>query len=167
MNAELRRIFAELVELPAARQEQALERYLSSGTGSSLPTFYAMLAENRLREGRLDEAAAVIRTALERIESFGEQCYLPECRRIEAAVRLQQGAGLGETRGILEDALGVARRQGAKGWELRLVRDLARVLVEAGEVREAGDLLAPVLEGMAEGRQTADFLEAEAVLRSV
>ncbi len=144
--------------------ESALERYVASGTGSSLPKFYALVAENHVRAGKIDEADLMVRKALERIDSFGEQCYLPECRRIEAAVRVKQGTPFSETRAILDSALSVAQAQKAQGWQLRLKRDLAQLLLEAGHRQEAVDILLPMLESMSEGQDTADYREAKALL---
>ncbi|MCK0150517.1 AAA family ATPase [Marivita sp. S6314] len=144
--------------------EGALERYIASGTGSSLPKFYAMLAENRLRENRRGDAERVIRKALDRIEEFGERCYLAECLRIDAAIRAQNGASLAETRTHLRTALDIARDQNAVGWELRISRDLARHLLDAGAHQEAADLLSPVLGRITEGHQTADYVESKALL---
>ena len=61
-------------------------------------------------------------------------------------------------------ALGLARRQGARTWELRAAVSLARLWADRGERRKAHDLLAPVYGWFTEGFDTADLREAKALL---
>jgi predicted ATPase len=64
----------------------------------------------------------------------------------------------------LEAALEVARRQGAKMWELRAGSSLARLLAEQGERQKAYDLLAPIYSWFTEGFDTQDLKEAKVLL---
>jgi len=64
----------------------------------------------------------------------------------------------------LEQALRMAREQGAKSLELRTVISLARLWGELGRRAEARELLAPVYGWFAEGFDTADLKEAKALL---
>ena len=61
-------------------------------------------------------------------------------------------------------ALGIARRQQAKSWELRAATSLARLLRDQGRQAEARDLLAPVYGWFTEGFDTLDLKEANALL---
>jgi predicted ATPase len=58
----------------------------------------------------------------------------------------------------------VARRQGAKGWELPAVTTLARLWLDRGRRGEARDLLAPLYGRFTEGFDTPDLKEAKALL---
>jgi hypothetical protein len=59
---------------------------------------------------------------------------------------------------------GVARRQQAKSLELRAAMSLARLWQQQGKRSEAHELLVPVYGWFAEGFDTADLLEAKALL---
>ena len=58
----------------------------------------------------------------------------------------------------------IARRQQAKGYELRAAVNLARLWGDQGCRAEALDLLAPVYGWFTEGFDTADLKEAKALL---
>ena len=61
-------------------------------------------------------------------------------------------------------ALGIAREQEAKLWELRAATSLARLHCDQGRRSEAGDLLAPVYGWFTEGFDTLDLKAAKALL---
>ena len=63
-----------------------------------------------------------------------------------------------------EQALEIARRQQARSLELRAARDLVRLWAERGERQRALDLLTPVCDWFTEGFDTADLIEAKALL---
>jgi predicted ATPase len=61
-------------------------------------------------------------------------------------------------------ALALARRQGARFWELRAAMSMARLWRDQGKRDEARELLAPVYGWFTEGFDTRDLKEAKAVL---
>ena len=61
-------------------------------------------------------------------------------------------------------AIGIARQQSAKSWELRAATSLARLWRDQGKRVEARDLLAPVYGWFTEGFETADLRDAKALL---
>jgi predicted ATPase len=69
-----------------------------------------------------------------------------------------------EAAACFDRSLAVARRQGAKMWELRTTVSLARLRRERGRHAEARDLLAPVYGWFTEGFDTPDLKEAKALL---
>ena len=64
----------------------------------------------------------------------------------------------------MREALDAARATGARWWELRAARDLARLLRDRGRVAEARGLLAPVYASFTEGFGFPDLVEARALL---
>jgi predicted ATPase len=64
-------------------------------------------------------------------------------------------------------ALEVARRQGARWWELRATTSAARLRGMKREKALARRMLAPVVDGFTEGRDTPDFREARALLATL
>jgi predicted ATPase len=63
-----------------------------------------------------------------------------------------------------EKALTVARDQHAKSWELRAATSLARLWMQNSRGDEARQLLAPIYEWFTEGFDTADLIDAKALL---
>ena len=61
-------------------------------------------------------------------------------------------------------SLTVARSQQAKSWELRTATSLARLWQSQDKRQEAYDLLAPVYNWFTEGFDTADLMDAKALL---
>ena len=64
----------------------------------------------------------------------------------------------------LRKAIAVARKQGAKSWELRAATTLARLLVSQGNQVEALAVLTPIHDWFTEGRDTKDLNEAAQLL---
>jgi predicted ATPase len=64
-----------------------------------------------------------------------------------------------------QQALAVARKQGARLWELRAAVSLARLWAGQGEQRKAHDLLAPIYGWFTEGFDTQDLKDAGALLK--
>src|SRR4051794_15230334 len=106
---------------------------------------------------------AVLSQALERVEGTDERWFEAELRRTLGELHLHAGAGR-EAAQCFAAALGVARRQGARWWELRATTSLCRLWAEGGERRKAHDTLAPVYCRFTEGFDAPDLRDARAVL---
>jgi predicted ATPase len=63
--------------------------------------------------------------------------------------------------------LDLARRQGARSWELRCATSLARLWRDQDRSNEACELLAPVYNRFTEGFATADLGAAKALLEEL
>jgi predicted ATPase len=88
--------------------------------------------------------------------------------RLKGELLLQQDvldASGAET--CFQHAMGIARQQHAKSWELRAATSLARLWQSQGKCEEARKLLAPVYNWFTEGFDTVDLQEAKAVLEEV
>jgi predicted ATPase len=62
------------------------------------------------------------------------------------------------------DAIELARRQGAKSWELRATTSLARLLASQERGDEARSMLAEIYGWFTEGFETADLKDAKVLL---
>jgi predicted ATPase len=113
--------------------------------------------------GRVEEGLALLGEALQIVERTGERWFAAELNRHKGQLLLRQGQSeAGEE--LYHKALGIAREQEAKLWELRAAASLARLRRDQGRRAEARDLLAPVYGWFTEGFATPDLLEAKALL---
>jgi predicted ATPase len=106
---------------------------------------------------------ATLSEALAFVEESGERYYEAELLRLQAEFQLQEGREA-EAEASLHSALRVARRQKAKGWEVRAANTLARLWHKQGKGTEARQLLSPLYEWFDEGCGTPDLEEAAALL---
>ena len=65
------------------------------------------------------------------------------------------------------EAIAIARRQGAKSFELRAATHLSRLWARQGKTREAHALLAEAYAWFTEGFDTADLEDAKALLEEL
>jgi len=64
-------------------------------------------------------------------------------------------------------ATAVARRQGAKSWELRATTSLSRLLANRGRREEARSMLGEIYNSFTEGFDTADLKDAKTLLEEL
>src|SRR5262249_32003731 len=139
---------------------------LASAAALGRPYGLARLAEALARQGDHEAALTAARDGLRAQEQTGLREWAAELRRLEGIAlfglnRLEEGER------ALEEALGGARRQQAKSYELRAATSLARLSGEQGRRAEARELLAPVYGWFTEGFDTADLKEAKALLNEL
>jgi predicted ATPase/DNA-binding winged helix-turn-helix (wHTH) protein len=73
----------------------------------------------------------------------------------------------GETEAILIRSLGLAKRQGAKAWELRAATSLASFYLRSNRGRDARGVLEPVVAQFKQGLDTRDVQSANSVLLAI
>ena len=103
------------------------------------PLYLGIVTEVLRGAGRTDSAKATVAAALDDVGDRGERFYEPELHRLAAALAREQGLAA-QTESSLKHALQTARDQGARMWELRAARDLARLWSEQGERQKAHEL---------------------------
>jgi predicted ATPase len=109
------------------------------------------------------EGLALVDEASARFERTGVRFFDAEVRRIRGALLAEGGDAAGAEAQFLE-AIGIARDQGAKHWELRAATGLARLRRDQGRRAEARDLLALVYGWFTEGFDLPDLRNARALL---
>ena len=142
----------------------------------------ALLAHGHARLGRHSEALAMLDQALEHVERSGEFDGQPEMLRLKGEILLMGGVPLvgrepKDHKPLLDgnrnvfaaeqcfrSALEVARAQEAKWWELRATTSLARLLRDTARQDEARTMLAKIYNWFTEGFDTADLIDAKALL---
>ncbi|MGX1319095.1 putative ATPase/DNA-binding winged helix-turn-helix (wHTH) protein [Bradyrhizobium sp. USDA 377] len=131
-------------------------------------TFNIALVQGLLALGQVEQSACLIDDAIRLVEQSGDHLYMPELLRMKGKVQLSLPApSTGDVEGLLIQSLELGHRKGAKAWELRAAIDLAGLLAERGRHQEAKRLLQSVLEGFAEGSDTADIRVANELRRTL
>lgn len=128
------------------------------------PLFRISEAEILLLNQRSDEAIALLDRAAAEADATGQHYSEAEGLRVRACARLTQGAPLAEVEELFQRALATARRQNARLFELRTATSLAQLWRDAGRVEDARALLTPVHGWFTSGHNTADLIQARAVL---
>jgi predicted ATPase len=130
--------------------------------------FNMALAEGLAAIRRPDEGRALIEQSLRLVDTSGEMFYMPELLRVKAGLLLcTTEPDLRGAETLFNESLDLSRRQGARGWQLRAARDLARLLAGHGRSKSARTLLQPVYQGFSEGFETAELKAAEELLATL
>ena len=110
-------------------------------------------------------ARSQVSEALTLMDTTGERWSEPELYRLKGALLLQQNSDhQAEAETSFHHALGIARSQQAKSFELRTATSLARLWQQQDKRQEAYNLLAPIYNWFTEGFDTADLIDAKALL---
>ncbi|MFZ0889772.1 MAG: adenylate/guanylate cyclase domain-containing protein [Candidatus Binataceae bacterium] len=146
-----------MVEEGISEVQRALAGQRDVGSVSWVGT----LREAYRRLGRFEEALA----ALEESEVRAPPLVASELRRTKAQLLLEAGrCSTREAEDQFREAIGTARGQGAKSYELRATTSLARLLAKQGRRDEARATLAEIYGWFTEGFDTADLKDAKALL---
>jgi predicted ATPase len=144
---------------------EGIAGFRQTGAEIAVPLVLAYLALALSASGDAKEALDAADEALRAVRANGGCCWEAEVLRSMGEVKRVTGAANGvEIETDLRAAVDVARRQGAKAFELRAATSLCRLLAADGRRREAHDLLAPVYARFTEGLDTPDLEEAKALL---
>jgi predicted ATPase len=171
-TAQRGRVLAEKgqIEEGIAQLHQGLAYWETSGIQYRCPTFLAWLAEAYGLAGQAEEGLSVLAEALAQVETTDERYYEAELRRLEGELLLMRGektkaeANFHQAESCFQCAIEVARRQGAKSWELRATTSLARLWQKQGKQDEARQTLGEIYGWFSEGFDTLDLMEARALL---
>jgi predicted ATPase len=167
----------------AEQMRQGLIAWQATGAQLMRPHYLALLAEV-LEPARNDEGLQLLDEALVIAETTGERSYQGELYRLKGERllaratrrdRLQMAVGggsatdassaaLAAAETCFNEALNVARRQGAQSLELRAAMSLARLYQQRGTRETSLDLLASIYSRFSEGFDTLDLRDARALL---
>jgi predicted ATPase len=124
-----------------------------------------MLVETYFAMSRFDEALSTLSEASIEMDKNGGGYYEAEVHRLRGEVSLKIDlANTAEAQKCFEQAIEIARRQSGKSLELRATTSLARLLASQDRRDEARAMLAGIYGGFTEGFDTADLIEAKALL---
>ena len=98
----------------------------------------------------------------------GERWFEAELYRLKGQCLIaHQHDGRAGAEACFQHAISVAREQRARLWELRATISLARLWRDQGRRSKAKDLLVPMYGWFTEGFDTADLMDAKALLQEV
>ena len=147
-----------------AQMQLGLDAFAEMGLLLLRPCYQILMAEMHIEcgainaaEDALDEAGALARKTA---EGYAEA----EWHRVAAKLHIARNNDVAGAGACLHDALRIAEAQGAKSWQIRAARDLARLWANRGQRQEAVALLAPIYGWFTEGLDTPDLKEAKALL---
>jgi len=149
--------------------QSALERLPEPSFHYHMSSLLAELAAGLAGAGQVAEGLVVIDRALARAEQTEAVWCLAELLRTKGELLLLEGvpSAVANVEACFQQALDVARRQGALSWELRAATSLARFWREQQRVSPARKLLSSVYRRFTEGFETADLVAAKALLASI
>jgi tetratricopeptide (TPR) repeat protein len=127
----------------------------------------AIITELYLQVGDLAAAETTIDEALTLSDTKEERQWDPELFRLQGHIYQAQGAPAGVVERSYRQALTIARKQQARSFELRAAMSLARLWQAQGKGAEANALLADIYGWFTEGFDTADLIEAKALLEAL
>jgi predicted ATPase len=124
-----------------------------------------LLAEACMETGRLDDGLSALTEALAAADENEIRFYEAETHRLKGELLLRQDdSNIMEAQRCFERAIEIARKEGAKSWELRATTSLARLFAKQGKRAEARAMLAEIYGWFTEGFDTADLKDAKALL---
>jgi predicted ATPase len=155
-------------EAGAAGLRRALESYLFQGSRSGAPSFHALLAELEAMQEDLDGALALIDQGLAIAKQTGEHYTDPYLYRLRGETLLRYDpANPTPAEEAFEAALTIAKRQGARSYELLTSLALAKLYQSIGRPIDAHAVLRPALEGFSMTPEMPEIVEARSLLLAV
>ena len=149
-------VFTKESVAAASGDKTSVERYKAADRALVSVNCKFFISQRRISTGRFalamglnNEAAELADMARNHIEETGEIYALADLHRLQAELAVADGDNETAEK-ELNTALKVARKQGAKLWQLRAAIDLSRLLNQQGRTNEAVSLLGPVYESINE-----------------
>jgi DNA-binding winged helix-turn-helix (wHTH) protein/predicted ATPase len=154
-------------ESGVALLREGLDRYRETGAEVGLVHFLTPLAAAYARVGRPADGLAVLDEALTLARTNGN-CYMEaELHRLRGDLTLMAADDRAAAEACYLEAFGVARRQGARSFELRTAMSLARLRAAEGRAGIGRADLTAALERFTEGFETGDLREGRALLTTL
>ena len=150
-----------------AAMRGTVESWLKDGVSWTAPML--MLAATEMgRHGATTEGIEITKRTLELARRDDTPWFEADILRVMGELTGSIGGEkTEESVGLLQQALDVARAQGAKSLELRAATSLARIWRQLGKQAEARDLLNPIYGWFKEGLDSPDLIEARQVLQEL
>ncbi|MDH3600834.1 MAG: hypothetical protein OEU26_14495 [Candidatus Tectomicrobia bacterium] len=150
------------------QMQQGITLWRSLGSELAVSRQLALLAEVNAIGERIAEGLLLLDEALTLVEKNAERWWEAEIHRLQGELLLQQSSdNATKAESCFQQAIAIACHQQAKSWELRAATSLSRLWKQQGKRDEAYNLLAPVYNWFTEGFDTADLIDAKALLDEI
>jgi predicted ATPase len=138
-------------------------------TGDKLfrPYHLELLAQAFGQAGQIDRGLAALDEAMKRSRGAGLPYWDAAFLRRKGELLLALNGSDTAAEACFREAIEIAQGQQARSLELRAATSLARLWADQGKRAQARDLLAPVYGWFTEGFDTADLMDAEALLEEL
>ncbi len=128
-----------------AEMRRGLAAKQATGAELKVPYYLGLMAALS-GDSTVEAATPLFADALHRVERTGERWFEAELHRLKGEVLLRGSeASYAEAEREFQRALGIAREQGARYWELRAATSLARLWSDQRRTEDARNLLATCL----------------------
>jgi DNA-binding winged helix-turn-helix (wHTH) protein/predicted ATPase len=148
-----------------ARMQEGIAALREVGADFLLPGFLASMAGTYERAGRPADGLSSVNEALALVEASGQHYWTAELHRVKGTLTRESDEKAAEA--SFREAIAIARRQGAKSFELRAATSLGRLRASRGKAAEAHALVSQIYAWFTEGFDTADLIEARALLEEL
>jgi class 3 adenylate cyclase/predicted ATPase len=171
--ADIFKGFARAFDGQAAEGIQVMDKSLKVFADMKLTYFRSVLLGMKARAykaaGDFENALAATAEAIAFAEGSGERVVFSDLIRLSGDLHLAQSGApaAGAAESLLVEAIAQAQAQASKLHEIRAATSLARLWKGQGKYAEARDMLYPVYSWFREGLDSADLVEARAVLDGV
>jgi predicted ATPase len=161
------------------QMQQGLTAFNATGTRIWYPILLGSLADQLNKARRVGEGLAVIARAIACAEDTGEGYAIAELHRIKGELLLSRSdlleagefrsdpstiSALAEATASFAEALMIAKRQGARSWELKAALSMQRLQKPCAEPDQTQ--LAEIYSSFTEGFETADLKHAREQLNA-
>ncbi|HEX9493453.1 MAG TPA: tetratricopeptide repeat protein, partial [Thermoanaerobaculia bacterium] len=128
----------------------------------------SLLTEACTETGRIDAGLRALTEALATADEHEIRHCEAEMHRLKGELLLKQkDSNAAEAQNCFQRAIEIASKQSAKSLELRATMSLARLLDQQGNRDEARTMLAQIYGWFTEGFDTADLIDAKALLKEL
>jgi predicted negative regulator of RcsB-dependent stress response len=137
------------------------------GIQAGIPFALWLGAGTQRASGQTEAALETIDGALATFTPVGQVFWHAELHRLRGEILADEKADPEAAETSFSEALEIARRQEAKGLELRAATSYGRLLRDQGRAKQGRTLLAPLYEWFTEGHALPDLVDAKALLQEL
>lgn len=128
------------------------------------PLWNCLIIESLQQTMQYKKALNITNKAIQDTKRTGEEFLTAELYRLKGMLNFQLYGTIADSEAHYNVAIGIARQQNARSLELRATTSLCRLLQEQGRIETARQTLSEIYKWFSEGFDTADLVEAKALL---
>ena len=147
-----------------ADMSKGRDYYHATGAKLGRISINADLARRLGYDGGIAEGLRRLDEALSAVKDTGLRHYEAEINRFRGELLLNGSNEASRAEQCFREAVEIARSQSARSLELRATTSLARLLLDTGRSEEARAMLTDIYTWFTEGFDTADLMDAKALL---